>query len=134
MGRWQRAILAELQSRPVFYVTELLPESHTRAEYVAVLRAVRLLEMRGSIAVDTYQFWACQRGRIVVHRLGHDYDRGDIDQTVWSKRQTENVDKVQNTESRQHFVNDHQEEPLSVAAWLAKMKGQVLNEDEEGTK
>jgi hypothetical protein len=46
LGKWQRAILAELRKHPAFYLKDLLPEGYRRAEYVAALRAVSLLESR----------------------------------------------------------------------------------------
>jgi hypothetical protein len=48
-GKWQRAILDELQRREVFYVRQVLPARHTRSDQLAVIRAAHRLASRGLI-------------------------------------------------------------------------------------
>ena len=42
-GKWERAILAALDQAPAFYLTDLLPNPHTRSHVVALNRAARCL-------------------------------------------------------------------------------------------
>jgi hypothetical protein len=56
-GKWERAILEAVARVPVFYLTDLLSRSHTRAQTVALNRAMRKLADTGRIAV---KYW---RGR-----------------------------------------------------------------------
>ena len=86
-GKWQRRILEALEQRPAWFVVSLLPEQFTRAEYVALLRAVGVLEQAGRVEVDRYQCWATKPGRLVVRRPGA----------------AVNVDKIPES----HFVNTY---------------------------
>jgi hypothetical protein len=49
-GKWERAILEALDSAPAFYLSDLLPMPHTRAQIVALNRAARNLADAGKIA------------------------------------------------------------------------------------
>jgi flagellar biosynthesis GTPase FlhF len=76
-GRWQQAILDELQRREVFYVREVLPATHTRSDQLAVIRAAHRLASQGLIVVDVErQHWKRTAwGAVVVARPGVVIDR-----------------------------------------------------------
>ncbi len=42
-GKWQRAILAELEGCEWFWLKKLLPQGYTRSDYHALLRAAHKL-------------------------------------------------------------------------------------------
>jgi hypothetical protein len=88
-GRWQRAILDELQRREVFYVREVLPATHTRSDQLALIRAAHRLVSRGLITISagrrgwsTRARWAGDRleslGAVIVARPGVVIDRVDL--------------------------------------------------------
>jgi hypothetical protein len=76
-GRWQRAILDELQRREVFYVREVLPATHTRSDRLALIRAAHQLARQGRLVVDVErQHWKrAALGAVVVARPGVAIDR-----------------------------------------------------------
>jgi hypothetical protein len=76
-GRWQRAILDELQRREVFYVREVLPATATRSDQLAVIRAAHRLGSRGLLVVDVErQHWTrAAWGAVDVARPGVVIDR-----------------------------------------------------------
>jgi hypothetical protein len=76
-GRWQRAILDELQRREVFYLREVLPATPTRSDRLAVVRAAHRLARQGRLVVDVErQHWQrAARGAVVVARPGVVIDR-----------------------------------------------------------
>lgn len=83
-GKWQRAILAELEKREAFYLSELLPGQHTRANYVALLRAAdRLPQAQAQVIRFTYS--TRQDGHIVIVRPGLAFDRSQYDQARWKR-------------------------------------------------
>lgn len=55
-GRWQRAIVKELATRPAFYLVDLLPTDYTRSEYAALWRAARSLEERREVVITRYRY------------------------------------------------------------------------------
>lgn len=77
-GKWQRLVLAALDQQPAWYAADLLPADHTRAEYVALLRAVGALEACGHIVVDRYQCRAGVGRSVVVRRLGSGQHRDQV--------------------------------------------------------
>lgn len=68
-GRWQRAILDELQRREVFYVRELLPSPQTRSDQLAVLRAAHRLAQRGQLAISAGHWGWSTRAKWTGDRL-----------------------------------------------------------------
>ena len=58
-GKWERAILETLERVPAFYLTDLLPDPHTRNHVVALNRAARKLADTGKIEVMR---WVCRHG------------------------------------------------------------------------
>ena len=71
-GKWERAILAALEYTAAFYLTDLLPPKHTRAQIVALNRAARNLKDKGRIASCT---WLTQgkaaAGFVTIYRPGY---------------------------------------------------------------
>src|SRR5947209_19790815 len=69
-GRWERAILEALERVPAFYLTDLLPEPHTRSHTVALNRAARKLADAHKIESMA---WMCSAttGRITIYRPGY---------------------------------------------------------------
>ena len=61
-GVWQRAILERLESAPSAAVADLLPAQFTRAQYSALLRAVRTLESAQEILADHRRGLVFRRG------------------------------------------------------------------------
>lgn len=61
-GKWQRTIIAALESAQWIYVEDLLPPHPTRAEYVALLRAARGLTQYAL-------WWGGRKGRSGHYRL-----------------------------------------------------------------
>lgn len=84
-GKWQRAIVAELGDRRAFYVRDLLPSGYSRAQYVALLRAVCLLEERGLVQVCRYMTWGNDGAKVAVSLPGVEFERKEL---------RANVDKV----------------------------------------
>jgi hypothetical protein len=79
-GRWQRAILDELQRREVFYVRELLPATPTRSEQLAVIRAAHRLAHRGLLvdkAYTTRYDYALQAIKELPYGTWREYDPED---------------------------------------------------------
>jgi hypothetical protein len=104
-GRWQRAILAELERREQFFLRELLAEYPKRVGYwasrdewvveerrlprrsdaVALQRAAHRLAAQGRIEIDTARYWTNYRqwtgeryqfiGAVIVARPGNSIDR-----------------------------------------------------------
>jgi hypothetical protein len=88
-GKWQRAILDEIQRREVFYVRELLPSPQTRSDQLAVLRAAHRLAQAGKITINaghwgwsTRARWTGERleslGAVIVARPGVVIDRTEL--------------------------------------------------------
>ena len=73
-GKWERAILRALEQVPAFYLTDLLPEPHTRSQIVALNRAARNLCDTGKIELHG---WLCRvtgelpHGFLTVYRPGY---------------------------------------------------------------
>jgi hypothetical protein len=67
-GKWERAILETLERVPSFYLTDLLPDPHTRSQTVALNRAMRKLDDTGKIAVE---YWSTRSWEY----SGHGYSR-----------------------------------------------------------
>jgi len=75
-GKWERAILRALEQVPAFYLTDLLPDPHTRSQIVALNRAARNLETSNKIELVR---WPCRwsgsgelpHGFVTVYRVGH---------------------------------------------------------------
>jgi hypothetical protein len=73
-GKWERAILRALEQVPAFYLTDLLPEPHTRSQIVALNRAARNLCDAGKIELIR---WLCRasgelpHGFVTVYRVGY---------------------------------------------------------------
>jgi len=75
-GKWERAILRALEQVPAFYLTDLLPEPHTRTQIVALNRAARNLCDAGKIQLLR---WLCRvhhqgerpHGFVTVYRVGY---------------------------------------------------------------
>jgi hypothetical protein len=74
-GKWERAILAALDQAPAFYLTDLLPNPHTRSHVVALNRAARNLVDIGKIETV---MWMCRlagygppHGSVTVYRVGY---------------------------------------------------------------
>jgi hypothetical protein len=69
-GKWERAILAALDQAPAFYLTDLLPNPHTRSHVVALNRASRNLVRAGKVRAT---YWSTRGGAglgyMTVHRL-----------------------------------------------------------------
>lgn len=76
-GKWQTAILDELQRVEWFYVADLLPLPRRRSDYVALMRAANSLH-----AHERVQMWEYRYGsgpKVVVGRVGSTFpDRADI--------------------------------------------------------
>jgi hypothetical protein len=87
-GRWQRLILQTLQTHEAVELSDLLPPQHTRAVYMALLRAVHRLEDRGIIEVDRYSFALCSHGEshLLLKRPGLLIDRRKLHQDRRSRR------------------------------------------------
>jgi hypothetical protein len=66
-GKWQRAILAALAEREVFYLLDLLPPNHTKSEYNAASRAA--IHLRDAGLIDMH-YWNYFRPNVAVSRLG----------------------------------------------------------------
>jgi hypothetical protein len=88
-GRWQRAILDELQRREVFYVRELLSEDPSRSDRLAVIRAAHRLASYGLIAISAgRRTWSPlvrlrggrleSLGAVIVARPGVRIDRTEL--------------------------------------------------------
>jgi hypothetical protein len=79
-GKWERAILETLERVPAFYLTDLLPDPHTRSQTVALNRAARKLLNAGKLAVKSW--WAQDhdsRGYLTIFRVNWpEPERGDI--------------------------------------------------------
>src|SRR5215831_2702789 len=75
-GKWERAILQVLERVPAFYLTDLLPNPHTRSHVVALNRAARCL-----IAVGKAQamHWHTRGG------AGYGYITTSIARTIRSR-------------------------------------------------
>jgi len=75
MGKWERAILAALEQIPAFYLTDLLPEPHTRSQVVALERAAHTLANAGKIKLVRRgrhaAFDELPHGLLTVYRPGH---------------------------------------------------------------
>src|SRR5262249_60151782 len=56
-GKWERAILQALEEVPAFYLTDLLPDPHTRSQTAALNRAARNLCDAGKIELLR---WLCR--------------------------------------------------------------------------
>jgi len=71
-GKWERAILQALEEVPAFYLTDLLPDPHTRSQTVALNRAARNLCDAGKIELLR---WLCraagEHGFLTVYRPGY---------------------------------------------------------------
>ena len=71
-GKWERAILRALEHTAAFYLTDLLPTHHTRAQLVALNRAARNLADKGRIATCA---WKCRAatglGFKTIYRPGY---------------------------------------------------------------
>jgi len=75
-GKWERAILQALEEVPAFYLTDLLPDPHTRSQTVALNRAARNLCDAGEIELLR---WLTRlhcgdelpHGHLTVHRVGY---------------------------------------------------------------
>jgi hypothetical protein len=71
-GKWERAILQSLEHTAAFYLTDLLPTDHSRAQLVALNRAARNLEDKGRIATCA---WMCRAasgvGFKTIYRPGY---------------------------------------------------------------
>jgi hypothetical protein len=82
-GKWERAILEALDSAPAFYLSDLLPMPHTRAQIVALNRAARNLADAGKIATchwltrswlvsgDGYGEGERPHGFVAIYRAGY---------------------------------------------------------------
>jgi hypothetical protein len=73
-GKWERAILRALEQVPAFYLTDLLPDPHTRSQIVALNRAARNLCDAGKIESLTWLVRVCDEpshGFVTVYRVGH---------------------------------------------------------------
>jgi hypothetical protein len=71
-GKWQRAILDELQRREACYVREVSPAPKTRSDHLAAVRAAHQLARKGLVVVDVeQQHWKRGAwGAVVVARPG----------------------------------------------------------------
>src|SRR5262245_61358513 len=71
-GRWQRLILAELATRPRFWLLELLPVGYPRSHHNGLTRAAARLSALGKL--DLWQCRdarrECQPGRLLCVRPG----------------------------------------------------------------
>jgi hypothetical protein len=75
-GKWERAILEALEEVTAFYLTDLLPISHTRANVVALNRAARNLTSMGKINVSSWKVRCTSpdeepHGYLTVFRSGY---------------------------------------------------------------
>src|SRR5262249_10837510 len=75
-GKWERAILRALEQVPAFYLTDLLPEPHTRSQIVALNRAARNLCDAGKIELLTWltrlhREGELPHGHLTVYRVGY---------------------------------------------------------------
>jgi len=77
-GKWQTLLLDALDRHQAFYAADLLSPGYTRAQYVALLRALNVLERSGVAAVDRYTAWAASGRRVVVRRPGRAVHRDDV--------------------------------------------------------
>jgi hypothetical protein len=72
-GKWERAILEALERVPAFYLTDLLPDPHTRSQTVALNRAYRNLLGKGKI--QACWWWLCggnpPKGHTTIYRNGY---------------------------------------------------------------
>lgn len=66
-GVWQRRLLAELEQHNAVILTDLLPRSYQRAQYVALHRAASVLHQKGQVEIINGQ----RRGRVWVCRAGY---------------------------------------------------------------
>lgn len=73
-GKWQRLILAELETRDAFYLRCLLDSRCTKAQYDALLRAALQLESKGQISIMRFLFG---RFNNVIHKKGTTFTGGD---------------------------------------------------------
>ena len=67
-GKWQSIILSELAIRDRFPLKELLGSTYTKAQYNALYRAMRKLEIAGKVNIHRFLFggsrrtWVCRWG------------------------------------------------------------------------
>ena len=84
-GRWQRAILDELQRRERFFVRELLGYTYTRSDRLAVARAAHRLAAQGKLTLETHRYgWACRSWQ-----MGVAVGRPGVDLSWWAFRYPE---------------------------------------------
>jgi hypothetical protein len=88
-GRWQRLLLNTLNERACFYVADLLPAGHSRADRVALFRAAAQLERAGRVVLV---YFMCGRPRVVVARRGTMPD--EIQRRPLEVRRSSNVVEV----------------------------------------
>ena len=70
-GKWERAILAALDRAPAFYLTDLLPNPHTRSHVVALNRAARNLAGAGKVQAICWNSRSDRPGYVTVYRVGY---------------------------------------------------------------
>ncbi len=71
-GKWERAILQVLERVPAFYLTDLLPNPHTRSHVVALNRAARRLIAVGKAqAMHWHTRGGAGYGYITIYRPDH---------------------------------------------------------------
>jgi hypothetical protein len=75
-GRWEREILAALDHVAAFYLTDLLPNPHTRSDVVALNRAANNLYAKNK--VEMVRWLACFTGKeerplgfLTIYQLGY---------------------------------------------------------------
>jgi hypothetical protein len=76
-GKWERAILEALERVPAFYLTDLLPDPHTRSQTVALNRAMR--KLAGAYKIGVKYWWLTigggwsgypRSGFVTIYRVG----------------------------------------------------------------
>jgi hypothetical protein len=77
LGIWQRYILAALERQPALILRDLLPPSHTRAQYVALDRAARTLWEKGKVDIIHGQLRSAVNTAWIV-RPGYRCDRNQV--------------------------------------------------------
>jgi hypothetical protein len=75
-GKWERAILQALERVPAFYLTDLLPDPHTRSQTVALNRAMRKLADAYKIEIVRWRARFAREGErpkgfLTVYRIGY---------------------------------------------------------------
>jgi hypothetical protein len=66
-GKWERLILHELSEREYFYLADLLPPDHRKAEYNALNRAAGRLCVKGLIGILDYAYGTA---KVLCMRVG----------------------------------------------------------------